>query len=59
MYTQNPNIIYAEIDRGNHFGFYEGESVWDAFTNSTSYTYPPKLALVFFTNILNTANSNS
>jgi predicted alpha/beta-fold hydrolase len=52
MYIENPNIIYAEIDHGNHFGFYEGNNLLNIFENKRCYTYPPKLATVFFQNII-------
>ena len=50
-YTQNPNVIYVEPEYGNHFGFYEG-GLFELFTNKTSYTYPAKVALEFFSIIL-------
>lgn len=52
IYTENPNIIYAEIDHGNHFGFYEGNNLLNIFQNQRCYTYPPKLATVFFQSIM-------
>lgn len=46
-FYSNPNTIYLETYYGNHFGFYEG-SIFQAFSNTTSYTYPAKVALEFF-----------
>lgn len=50
-YTANPNVMLIETSHGNHFGYYEG-SVFQAFANTTSYTYPAKLALVFSKSII-------
>jgi hypothetical protein len=49
--TANPNLIYLEPMHGNHFGFYEGP-LSAAFTNTTSYTYPARLAVTFFNTII-------
>lgn len=49
MYTSNPRTIYTETSHGNHFGFYEGTTLSEAFQSTTSYTYPPKMADAFFT----------
>lgn len=51
IYQKNNNIIYFEPHHGNHFGFFEGDLV-DAMTNTTSYTYPAKVATEFFDAIL-------
>lgn len=51
VYKTNPNIIYFEPKYGNHFGFYEGP-LRTAFSNSTSFTYPAKVATEFFETIL-------
>ncbi len=45
--AENPHLIYLEPREGNHFGFYEGP-LSQAFSNSTSYTYPARLAVAFF-----------
>lgn len=50
--TRNPHFIYVEPSAGNHFGFYEGESITEAFTNTTSYTWPAKCALAFWEALL-------
>ena len=50
-FVKNENIIYYEPEYGNHFGFYEG-SLWNMFSNTTSYTYPSKLAVEFFNAII-------
>jgi predicted alpha/beta-fold hydrolase len=51
--AHNPDILYCETKRGNHFGFYEG-TAWDAFrgVNNDCYTYPAKLAKCFFDTVL-------
>lgn len=46
-FYQNPHVIYIEPFHGNHFGFYEG-SLFELFTNTTSYTYPARVAIEFF-----------
>ena len=46
-YTVNQRVIFMETSHGNHFGFYEGSSIFDAFRNTTSYTYPARVALSF------------
>lgn len=45
--TTNKNIVYMETKYGNHFGYYEG-SLFDAFSNNESYTYPAKVATTLF-----------
>jgi hypothetical protein len=50
-YLANSNIIYFEPPFGNHFGFYEGP-LHQAFSNKTSYTYPAKVALKLFNDVL-------
>ena len=47
----NDNFIFYHPPFGNHFGFYEG-SLNEAFTNTTSYTFPAKLGLAFFHKII-------
>lgn len=49
--TCNPNLIYLEPQHGNHFGFYEGR-LRSAFSNTSSYTYPARLAITFFNTII-------
>jgi predicted alpha/beta-fold hydrolase len=44
---KNPNVVILETSHGNHFGFYEGP-LRTAFSNSTCYTYPAKVALQYF-----------
>ncbi len=41
-----------ETSHGNHFGFYEGSSIFDAWSNEETYTYPAKLADILFSSIL-------
>jgi predicted alpha/beta-fold hydrolase len=43
-YTASPTVLYMETSHGNHLGFYEG-GVLEAFSNDTSYTYPPRVAI--------------
>lgn len=43
----NPLVVYVQPQYGNHFGFYEGPLL-SAFSNTTSYTYPAKLAKEYF-----------
>jgi len=50
-YTANSNVLLMETSHGNHLGFYEGD-IFQAFTNTVSYTYPAKLALLFSNSIL-------
>ena len=50
-YTNNKNIIFIEPSHGNHFGFCDG-SIFEIFTNQTSYLYPPKVAKVLLDMIL-------
>ena len=50
-FIDNPNTIFMETPHGNHFGFYEGPLI-AAFHNTTSYTYPAKLAIEFFNAIV-------
>lgn len=51
----NPNVIYLESKYGNHFGFYEG-AVTEAFSNKTSYSYPPRVAMEFFKTVVEHQN---
>jgi predicted alpha/beta-fold hydrolase len=44
-YVKNPNVFFLKPSHGNHFGFYEGP-LSQAFSNTTSYTYPPNVAMV-------------
>jgi hypothetical protein len=50
IYERNPNIVYMETKFGSHFGFYEGP-LQQAFSSKTCYTYPAKVATVFFETI--------
>jgi len=45
--VSNPLVMYLQPEYGNHFGFYEGP-LMGAFSNTTSYTYPAKLAKEYF-----------
>ena len=49
--VENPNIIFMEPRRGNHFGFYEG-GLLEAFSCERTYSYPPRVALSFFKSII-------
>eukprot|EP00602_Paraphysomonas_sp_CaronLab_P005130 CAMPEP_0185033208 /NCGR_PEP_ID=MMETSP1103-20130426/21976_1 /TAXON_ID=36769 /ORGANISM="Paraphysomonas bandaiensis, Strain Caron Lab Isolate" /LENGTH=328 /DNA_ID=CAMNT_0027569409 /DNA_START=231 /DNA_END=1215 /DNA_ORIENTATION=- len=49
--TSNPHVIYMETSHGNHIGFVEGP-LFEAFTNSNCYSYPAKVAAVFFQTII-------
>ena len=51
-YTESVNTIYMETQRGNHLGFFEGTGFFDAFSNTTSYTYPARVAAQFFKTII-------
>ena len=61
-YTSNPNVIFLETSHGNHFGFYEG-GFCSAFSNTSSYTYPPRVALAFleeiFSNLKNDGDKHT
>lgn len=50
-YIDNHNIIYYQPKYGNHFGFYQ-DSLLNAFSNKTSYTYPAKVCTEYFNEIL-------
>ena len=47
-----------ETSHGNHFGFYEGD-ICAAFSNTDSYTYPPKVALAFLDQIFREQNQQN
>lgn len=49
---KNSQFIYVETKRGSHFGFFEGENIFEAFSNKECYTYPAKCAILFFDAIL-------
>jgi len=42
--------VYMQTKFGNHFGFYE-ESIFKAFSSKKTYTYPARVARVFFDTI--------
>lgn len=45
--VNNPRIVFMQPRYGNHFGFYEGP-LREALSCDSSYTYPAKVARVFF-----------
>ncbi len=49
----NENFIFYQPPYGNHFGFYEGD-LYEAFSNTTSYTFPAKIGLAFFESVIST-----
>lgn len=48
----NCNIIFMETDHGNHLGYVEGGLLESISHRNTNYSYPTKLALIFFNEIL-------
>lgn len=49
-YCRSPFVIFMMPSHGNHLGFFEG-SLFTCFSNTTSYTYPAKVAISFFNSI--------
>ena len=49
---ENSQFIYVETKRGSHIGFFESDTLFEAFTNKVSYTYPTRCAILFFEAIL-------
>ena len=50
LIAKNDKCIYMSTAAGNHFGFYEGH-ITEALTSAKTYTYPARVARVFFDSI--------